>query len=189
MRQTRTLARCRHGVSFTLNVVGDRLNRIGAENSYALILPVNFTGVGNCRQKERRQVHWTRGPGNVPRRTLLTPRNQRDRNLQRPKPSEPLGVNHAVPDSRSPVTPKHVVRRRWSEDPCLKACCSSGRVVSEPHPERKSATIATPPGPFHQLPSARRLTATISQPANWDTPTSKTRLTPQSACLSGPLAG
>lgn len=47
-------------------------------------------------------MHWTRGPGNVPRRTLLTPRNQRDRNLQGPKPSEPPGVNPAVPDSRSP---------------------------------------------------------------------------------------
>ena len=55
-------------------------------------------------------MHWTRGPSNVPRRTLLTPRNRRDRSLWRPKP----------PGSRSPVTLKPVVRRLYPKDLCPK---------------------------------------------------------------------
>ena len=55
-----------------------------------------------ARKKVRRQVHWTRGPSNVPRRIRLTPRNHGNRS------SLILGVQPPVGHITSTLCPKQL---------------------------------------------------------------------------------
>ena len=120
------------------------------------------TGFGKIlTKKERRQVHWTRGPSNVPRRTRLTPRNLRDRNL-------PVHGDQPPPNSKSKEpNPKIRFPRPASKGLLLPRPGVHGTSPrKETRRNRPSAWIvpantAKPEGTLQGLPN----------PTNLDTPT------------------